>query len=41
VIKGDIELKPTDLSALENNMTVVEILDAARKSATTGSTVYL
>lgn len=41
VIEGSIEVKPTDLSALENNMTVVEILDAARMSASKGETVYL
>jgi predicted dehydrogenase len=41
VIKADIEVLPTDLSALENNMIVVEILDAARKSAKSGKTVYL
>lgn len=41
VINGDITVAPHDLSALENNMVVVEILDAARKSATTGTTVHL
>jgi predicted dehydrogenase len=41
VIKGDIKVKATDLSALENNMIVVEILDAARESAKEGKTVYL
>jgi hypothetical protein len=29
-----------DLYSLENNMTVVKILDAARESAKTGKTVY-
>ena len=32
---------PTDLSALENNLTVVEILDAAKRSAQTGERVML
>ncbi len=41
VINGQIEMAPTDLSALENNMLVVEILDAARESAETGQTIYL
>jgi predicted dehydrogenase len=40
VIRG--EIKPVDdLSSLKNNMVVVEILDAARKSAKKGKTVYL
>jgi hypothetical protein len=34
-------VKPTDLSCLENNMIVVEILEAARKSAKEGKVVYL
>ncbi|AEM70131.1 oxidoreductase domain protein [Allomuricauda ruestringensis DSM 13258] len=41
VIREDIHLGPNDLSSLENNMTVVEILDAARKSAKEGKTVTL
>lgn len=41
VIEGDIKVTQTDLSALENNMTVVEILDAARESAKQGKTVFL
>ena len=41
VVRGSIEIQPTDLSALENNMIVVEILDAARESARTGQTVRL
>jgi predicted dehydrogenase len=35
------ELEPAGLSSLENNMTVVEILDAARESAATGKRVEL
>ncbi len=41
VIKGKIKIAPTDLSSLENNLIVVKILDAARKSAETKSTVML
>lgn len=41
VIDGKIKMSPYDLSSLENNLLVVEILDAARKSAKTGKTVYL
>jgi len=33
VVKGDIKLSPYDPSSLENNMIVMEILDAAKKSA--------
>jgi predicted dehydrogenase len=39
VVRGDI--KPAGLSSLEVNMTVMEILDAARKSAETGKRIYL
>ncbi|HBH23259.1 MAG TPA: oxidoreductase [Cytophagales bacterium] len=41
VVQGEIKPGPYDLSALPNNMIVMEILDAARKSAETGQTVYL
>jgi len=41
VISGDIIVQPTDLSSLENNLIVVEILDAARESARTGKVVKL
>lgn len=41
VIKGTIVLPPHDLSSLENNMIVMEILEAAKKSAKTGKTVKL
>lgn len=41
VINGDIEVKPFDLSSLENNVIVMEILEAAIKSAKTGQTVEL
>ncbi|MHC4396062.1 MAG: Gfo/Idh/MocA family protein [Planctomycetota bacterium] len=39
MVRGQIE--PTGLSSLENNMVVMEILDAARRSATTGKTIRL
>jgi predicted dehydrogenase len=35
------KLKPSGLSSLENNLIVVEILDAARESARTGKTIQL
>jgi predicted dehydrogenase len=41
IIRGKISLQPTDLSALENNMTVVEILEAAKRSAKLGKVIYL
>lgn len=41
VVRGEIEVADTDLSSLENNVTVVRILDAARESARTGRTMYL
>ena len=41
VIKGEIKVDQNDLSALENNMIVMEILDAAIRSAKEGKTIYL
>ena len=41
VIQGTHEASPFDLSSLENNLVVMEILDAAIRSAKTGKTVYL
>jgi predicted dehydrogenase len=41
VIKNKITLLPYDLSSLENNLLVMEILDAARESARTQKTVKL
>ncbi|RYF51152.1 MAG: gfo/Idh/MocA family oxidoreductase, partial [Cytophagaceae bacterium] len=35
------ETKPDELTSLENNMIVMEILDAARQSAKTGKIVKL
>lgn len=41
VIKNEIILKPFDLSSLKNNMIVMEILEAARKSAETKRTIEI
>ncbi len=41
VVRGEIIVGNTDLSSLSNNMMVVRILDAARRSAETGQTVRL
>jgi predicted dehydrogenase len=41
VINGDIVLKPTDLSSLENNLTVMTILQASMISAKEGRKVNL
>ena len=40
-VRGKITVKPTDLSSLQNNMIVVEILDAAKRSAKEGKVIYL
>ena len=41
VVRGDIKMQPYDLGGLENNVLVVEILEAAKKSASTGLAVKL
>lgn len=41
VLKGKIIMQPYDLYALDNNIMVVKILDAARESAKTGKTVFI
>jgi hypothetical protein len=41
VIKNEVTLKPYSLSSLENNIIVMEILDAAIKSASTKTTIVL
>jgi predicted dehydrogenase len=41
VVRGEIAVAPGDLSSLENNVTVMRILDAARLSAKTGQTVRM
>jgi len=40
-VRGEIKVKPTDLSSLENNLIVVEILNAAIESNRTGKAVEL
>ncbi len=40
LIRGKIVLQPFDLYSLENNLLVVEILEAAKRSAESGKTVY-
>ena len=40
-VRGEITVHSTDLASLENNLTVVEILSAAVKSARTGKPVRL
>jgi hypothetical protein len=39
VVRGDVQ--PSGLSSLEVNMTVTEILDAARESAKTGKRIEI
>ena len=41
LIRGRITIQPTDVGALENNITVMKILDAAKESAKTGKRVLL
>jgi predicted dehydrogenase len=41
VVRGEVQLPPYDLYSLENNLLVVEILEAARKSAKRGKKVRL
>ena len=41
LVRGEIEEHPSDLSALENNVLVVRILEAAIRSARTGKAVKL
>lgn len=40
-VRGDIQVSPTDLSSLENNLVVVEILESAIKSAKSRKPVKL
>lgn len=40
-VRGEIKVAPYDLSALDNNMLVMEILEAAKTSAKTGKAVSL
>jgi len=41
VVRNEITLTPYALSSLENNMIVVEILEAAKKSADTGKKIFI
>lgn len=41
VVRGEIKMADSDLSAMKNNMLVVEILEAAKRSATEGRRVDL
>ncbi|MBN7817092.1 Gfo/Idh/MocA family protein [Algoriphagus pacificus] len=41
IIRGEIKASPYDLSSLENNLLVVEILEAAVESSKTNKTVFL
>ena len=41
VVRGTISVNPNDLSALKNNMIVMEVLDAARRSAKVGKRIEL
>ena len=41
VVRGEITVGDTELSSLANNVTVVRILDAARRSAASGRTIQI
>ena len=41
IARGKIKMQPSDLSSLDNNIIVVEILDAAKRSAELGQRVEL
>ncbi len=41
VVRREVIVKPTDLSSLQNNMIVMEILEAAKESARKGKIIYL
>lgn len=41
IVRKEITIDPHDLSALENNMTVMEILDAAKRSAQQGTRIVI
>lgn len=41
IINNEISIQPSDLSSLENNMVVMEILDASKRSAKSKKTVVL
>lgn len=41
VVRGEIKVRPADLSTLENNLIVMEILESAKESAASGKVVRL
>lgn len=41
VVRGEVKMSATDLSSLENNMIVMEILEAAKKSVKEGRVIVL
>ena len=41
LVRDEIKLKKYDLNSLDNNLVVVEILDAARTSAKENKTVFI
>jgi hypothetical protein len=41
VVRGKVTLPPYDLSSLENNLIVMEILQAAKESAASGKKIML
>ena len=41
VVRGQISVSPTDLASIENNVIVVKILEAAKKSSKTGKSVKI
>jgi len=41
VVRGEIKITPIDLSSLDNNMIVMEILEAAKESAKSGKVIDL
>jgi len=41
IVRNEIQLTPSDLSSLDNNLIVVEILDAAKQSAKEGKVIKL
>ncbi len=41
VVRREVMMKPTDLSSLQNNLIVMEILEAAKESARQGKVIHL
>jgi hypothetical protein len=40
-VRGEITVLPEDLASIENNVIVVKILEAAKKSSRTGKSVRI